>query len=551
MKINKKILILFGAALAVALGLSVSQSVALRGDPWWYAEVFWPNFFSFIIPAFLAFALVEICNRVFLKGEGGSFARKCVWWALGLRLAFLLIAPIAMAQWGYASNRNLKGLVELDAVNATDTAWRASMTGRPILDAWNRAPGDNTGGITVLGVAMFRMYSPDLPRTLLLGLAASAFTSLSVIAVFRLAGGLFSPGVAKGAALVAAVFPEAVMIGSSHQQLGYAALLFSMELLAIAGWVSQKEAAPDAPGLPKRRNAAILLAVALILMFLSARLFFLLGIVAGAALAVWLSDPRQRVGKILWIVTGAAAGILIIIRILGMLDVIPSNWDFLYTQYQYIYGMAWEEFDKMASAGGGDLFQTVLMTMEKTPAFLLAAVYGLVQPVLPAAIGHRSLTEGGGGQFWQVLGVYRGLGWYLLLPVLIYATLKSLRGIISRKPETIFMLIFWVAAFIGSYRAFGDQWDNPRYRLFALAPMALLAAWAWVTQRESSDPWFNRIAIPFAVAVVALTAWYLLRDYAMVDFPVVGSILAIGVITIAAFVLTLFLTRRKKSGPAG
>jgi uncharacterized membrane protein YraQ (UPF0718 family) len=139
----------------------------------------------------------------------------------------------------------------------------------------------------------------------------------------------------------------------------------------------------------------------------------------------------------------------------------------------------------------------------------------------------------------------------LLLPLLIYGTLKSLRGILSRNAETILMALFWFAAFVGSYRAFGDQWDNPRYRLFALMPMALLAGWAWVTQRDEADPWFRRIAIPFAVATAALTLWYLLRDYAMVDFPVIASILGIGAVTVLAFFLTWFLTRRKKAVPAG
>jgi hypothetical protein len=551
MKIDRKILILIGAAVAVALGLSISQLIALSNKAWWYAEFFWPNFFTFLVPSLLAFGLVEVCNRLFLRGDGASFARKCVWLALGLRLGFLLLAPVGMMTWGYSSNHNLKGLVELDALNATDTAWKAAMADRPVFDAWRRAPGDNTGGITVLGVALFRFASPDQERTLLLGLVASAFTSLTVIAVYRLASGFFSEGGARAAALITAAFPEAVMIGSSHQQMGYAALLLAMGLLATAGLMRPDPPPADRPALPKRRDAVLLLAGSLIVLFFVSRLFFILAAAFTAMLAVWSSDPRKRTGKILWIGAGLIAGVLVLLRILGMFDVIPSGWDLLFKQYQFVYGMAWEEFDKMVAAGGGDLFQTVLMTMDRTTAFLLAAVYGIAQPVLPAAIGHRSMTAGGGGQFWQVLGIYRGLGWYLLLPALVYGALKSLRSLRARKPETILMAMFWFAALLGSYRAFGDQWDNPRYRLFALAPMALLAAWAWVTQREEGDPWFRRIVIPFAVAVVALTGWYLLRDYAMVDFPVVASILAIGAVTAVSFLLALFLVRPKRSGPAG
>jgi hypothetical protein len=550
MKINPKILALIGAALAGAVALAASQGAVLGGDPWWYADVFWPNFLVFLVPSLLAFGLIELCNRFLLPGDGAEFARKCTWWAFGSRLVFLIVVPILMLLWGYASDRNLKGLVEQDAINATDTAWHASVAGGPVLEAWGRAPGDNTGGITILGVVLFRLLSPGVERTLLLGLAAAAFTSLTVIAVYRLASGLFPPGVARLAALVAAVYPEAVMIGSSHQQMGYITLIFSTALLAIAGLVLNKESTPGEPGLPKRPVAGVLLTLMILLGFVFFYQFSILGIICGALFAVWLSDPRRRLGRVLWIGAGAAVLALAVLRVLAWRDVIPSDWDYLYSQYQYMYGLAWDEFNKLVNAGGGDFFQTVLSTMEKGPAFLLAGAYGLIRPALPAAIGYRN-PAAQGGFFWQLLNIYRSLGWYLILPVLLYGTLKSLLGILKRNPAFVLSAIFWFIAVVGSYRAFGDEWDNPRYRLFALAPMAVLAAWAWVTQRESRDPWFLRIVIPFAAATAALTVWYILRDYANVNFAAVGSILVIGAITAVAFVLSIFLIRPKKSGPAG
>jgi 4-amino-4-deoxy-L-arabinose transferase-like glycosyltransferase len=550
MKVNPKILILVGAALIGSLALAASQGAASGGDPWWYAEVFWPNFVVFLIPFLLGVALIEACERFFLPAAGDDFARRWTWAAFGSRVAFIVVVPVMLLLWGYPSNRNLHGLVELDAVNANDTAWHAAVAGAPVLESWKRAPGDNTGGITVMGVAVFRLFSPDQNRTLLLGLVASFFTSLTVIAVYRLGNGLFSNGVARIAAVAAAVYPEAVMIGSSHQQMGYLALVYGVILLAAAGVMIKKESTPEASALPKRRNAAILLVLFLVVLFLLSSQFFKFGLIGLAAYMVWLADPKRRVGRIIWIAGGAAVLALVVLRVLSILDIVPGNWDFLFKEYQYLYGLAWDEFYKMTLAGGGDLFQNVLAGMEKGPAFALAAAYGTVQPVLPAAIGHRSVAAQG-GFFWQLLGIYRGLGWYLVLPLLIYGTLKSLRGILARKPEAILMLVFWFIAVIGSYRAFGDQWDNPRYRLFALAPMALLAAWAWITQRETRDPWFPRIAIPFGTATAALTVWYFLRDYALVDFATVPSILVIGIITALAFVLGLFLVRTKKSAPAG
>jgi hypothetical protein len=542
MKIQWRTVLMLGGALAGALGLAAAQGAVAGGDPWWYGNVFWPNLLVFLIPMIAAVGLIEVCNRLFLPGEGGAFARKCGWWALGLRTGFLIIAPILMLLWGYPSDRNRHGLLETDSINATDTAWRSSQAGEPLFATWHRSSGDNTGGITVVGVAVFRLFSPDSERTLLLGLVAAALTSLTVIAVFRLAAGLFSSGAAKVAAVIAAAYPEAVLLGSAHQQLGYLAMLLGFGLLAIAGVILNRPWNAGEPALPARRNAAILLiAVGLLGIFTSYQ-FMILGVIVGAVFGVWLSDPKRRIGRIVWIAAGVVAAALAAASLLAALDVIPGDYDYLFSQYRYLYGMAYEEYTKMTVGGGGDLFQNVLATVNMGAAFLLAALYGLAQPVLPAAIGHRNLSAQG-GFFWQLLGIYRGLGWYLVLPLLIYATFKSLRGFLSRKAESILMVIFWFGAVIGSYRAFGDQWDNPRYRLFVFAPMAVLAAWGWVTWREQHDPWFLRIVIPFATATAGLTVWYFLRDYAMLPLPVIPSIAGLAVLTAAAFVLAFFLVR--------
>jgi hypothetical protein len=550
MKTNWRIPILVGAAVVIPAGLAAAQGSVLGGNPWWYADVFWPNFLVFFIPSLLALALVEVCNRFLLSGPAGEFARKCTWWALGMRLAFLIIVPLAMQLWGYHSDRNRIGLVETDALNATNKAWQAAQSDLPVLATWTQGSGDNTGGITVLNVIMFRLFGTSEERGLLLGLLAAAITALTVIPAFRLANALFSERVAKVAAVIAAGFPEAVMLGSMPVQQGYLALVLGVEFLAVAGLILGKKPEDKPLGAPGWRVAAVMLVLSLIGMYLLSYEFFFGAIFFGALFAVWLADPRKRLGRVLWIAAGLGALALIVLHVLSLRDLIPSDADYLYSKYHYLYGLAWAEYNKMVVAGGGDLFQTVLVTMDRTVAFLLAALYGLLQPVLPAAIGHRNLTTGG-GSFWQALGIYRGLGWYLLLPVLIYGSLKSLRGMLSRKPEFILGVIFWAIAIIGSFRAFGDQWDNPRYRLFALIPMALLAAWAWIEWREKRDPWFLRITIPFAVATVGLTVWYLLRDYAGVKFPIAPSLAGLIALTAAAFVVTLFLVRPKKAVPNG
>jgi hypothetical protein len=260
---------------------------------------------------------------------------------------------------------------------------------------------------------------------------------------------------------------------------------------------------------------------------------------------VWFSDARKRLGKI--ILGGAALAFvaLIVLRVLNALDVISGNEDILLRQYQSLFGLAWSEYDKLVAVGGGDMFQRIYTALDRPVAFLVAAGYGLLQPVLPAAIGYRNAAGGGG--FWTGINILRGLGWYLVLPLAVYGTLKSLAGILKRKTETILAFLFWAVAVIASYRAFGDMWDNPRYRLFALVPMALLVAWAWLQVRETHDPWFFRIAVPFAVAVVGLTVWYFIRS----SVPMMESM--VGILSLAAvtFLILLFLPRKKKTAPSG
>lgn len=47
MKINWRIPVLAGTAVVIAAALAASQGAALGGNPWWYADVFWPNFLVF------------------------------------------------------------------------------------------------------------------------------------------------------------------------------------------------------------------------------------------------------------------------------------------------------------------------------------------------------------------------------------------------------------------------------------------------------------------------------------------------------------------------
>ena len=546
--------LVFVAAMLAATGiLAATQSYSSWGATWYWGRFYWPNFASFLLPVVAFSALVAATLRWLAPGEGdGAWLRRWVWIALVVRMASAAFWPVALRAWGYRSPEQQAGFIATDAYNASQRAWDYAQTDTPAVSAFGRGRGDNTGGITFLAVVAYRAFSPDFQRPMLLGLLASCATSLTVLAVYHLARLHVSRPVAMGAAVITALYPEAVVIGSSHLQQGYLAMLLAFMLWGVSA-VFVAGARQSSSGEPPlfaigRRGGLILAVMALAVMI---GVSFQFGILAGVVLllaAVWLSDWRTTSGRILLGALAAAVVSLPILYSLAEAEIIPDSFNVWLVQWKFLFGQAWTEFDRMLAAPGTDLFETLMQRMPRQIAFVVAGVYGLLQPVLPAAIGFRNVEQSGGG-IWQVLGLLRASGWYLLLPFLVYGGISALRGLKARRFEAFASLVFWIVAAIASYRALGDQWDNPRYRLFVLAPMALLAAWGYWRWRETHSPWLARIAVPFAAACIAMTFWYIARYWLGIRSSAIPVLAGVATLSLLIFVLMLIWPGRPRSRP--
>jgi len=133
----------------------------------------------------------------------------------------------------------------------------------------------------------------------------------------------------------------------------------------------------------------------------------------------------------------------------------------------------------------------------------------LLQPVLPAAIFDSS------NPVWQTVGVLRSLGWYILLPLLVFSLVPILK---AHKEDQKYawlwlFIITWAWIAVSSLRAGGDQWDNPRYRAILLLFQALLAAKAWVYYRETRHPLLIRIIMIEVVFLLVFMNWYAARYF--------------------------------------
>jgi len=539
---NRVWLAFVAAMLAATSILAATQSYSLWGATWYWPTFYWPNFASFLLPVVAFSALVAAVLRWLAPGDGeGAWLRRWVWIALIVRVASVAFWPVALRTWGYRSPQQQTGFIATDAYNASQLAWDRAQSDTPAVSAFARGPGDNTGGITFLGVVAYRAFSPDFQRPMLLGLVASCATSLGVLAVYHLARLHASRPVAMGAAIIAALFPEAVVIGSSHLQQGYLAMLLGFMLWGVSAVFApggRYVPAGESPSFSITRRGGLILALITLGIMVGVSLQF--GILAGAILllaAVWMADWRTTSGRIL---LGALAAIVVALPVLHFLaeaEIIPDSFNIWLVQWKFLFGQAWTEFDRMLAAPGTDLFESLMVRMPRQIAFVVAGLYGLLQPVLPAAIGYRNAEQAGGG-IWQLLGLLRAAGWYVLLPLLLYGGLAALRGLKARRFETFAGLLFWLVAAIASYRALGDQWDNPRYRLFVLAPMALVAAWGFWRWRETRSPWLARIVLPFGVACIAMTAWYIARYWLAYRLSALWVLAAVLTLSLLTFGLT-------------
>jgi hypothetical protein len=151
--------------------------------------------------------------------------------------------------------------------------------------------------------------------------------------------------------------------------------------------------------------------------------------------------------------------------------------------------------------------QTILSVLPESLHLPFITGYGIAQPVLPAAIADPGVWP------MRALGILRGLGWYALLPFLLFS-LRSTWKIVDKR-ERLAWLWLWLASWawivISAARAGGDQWDNPRYRVILLLFQAALAAQALTWQRITRDRWLGRILAVEGVFLVFFGYWYAAR----------------------------------------
>jgi hypothetical protein len=472
--------------------------------------------FSSGLPAYLILVslmavVIWLAWRWVTGGEGPRFLFVAMAVAILLRLGLGIAFTYALPRYGYEEEPQRAGYVYSDAFTRDVDAWSLAESDQTLLSAFTeRHSSDQYGGLLFLSAFTYRYLSPAIHRPLLILVIAASVSSLAVLFTWRFTQMTFGGKAAVLAAWLIALYPDAVLLGSSQMREAFIGTALGMALFGYgvlrAGRVK--------PGL-----LAILIATVLLALPMSPPYAVAILLTVGVA---WLWEGRLKLARSKWL--------LLLILCLALVAVYLAV-----RAWSAIGGLSGSVFEVLLewwkSAGGQWQRNTLLLQSDwirrlfrATPEWFhlpFFVVYGLIRPFLPAALIDSGLP------IWRSIAVWRGLGWVLVLPFLLYAPLAAIRKTGWRSLPTYFSLLVWLTAILASYRGTGDQWDNPRYRAVFLAAQVALAGWAWINATEAGSPWLKRTFAVVGGSTILFTLWYSLR-YDLLPFSVLHAVGVVG-----------------------
>lgn len=499
MKIIKNLTWIFPTSLILALVLSL-----IDGGTWWIG--------------FLAYSLLLVLGLLALAAiwQTAGASRGLILMLLlafflrfGLGLFFSWVLPV----YGNDSEVHNAGYIFRDALTYDNQSWELAVSGDPLWKAFDRSYGieEQYGGLTFLLSSLYRYLSPDFHRQWLTILFSALVSTVGVGIAWKAARLAWGERVGWLVGWMMALYPEALLAGASQIREPFLTLFLAVGLWSLADWL-----------LRHHRTAWMWLVAGFLI-----SLLFSPG-VAGFALIIlvgwiWMRSKDRRI-RWWWLAGGALLGILGIlflgVLVSGTLDAPAGPLGNL---------VNWLRYSGMFSASETELssgwIQNVFRIIPEWLHIPFITGYGVAQPLLPAAIADPAVWPS------RVLGILRGLGWYTLLPFLIYSLYPIIKT--KEKRERLAWLWIWVTAWIWillcSFRAGGDQWDNPRYRLMMLIFQAGLAAYAFIWARQNHDRWLWRTLAVEGVFLVLFGYWYFAR-YSGWDVGQVHVLLIMGLI---------------------
>ena len=460
---------------------------------------------SFFLVNLFAFGCILGSWRVLKKTEQSvpHWVLRLVLGAALLRLIVGAFWLVALPSWGYGGEVESAGYVMSDAYKRDTAAWQLSQSEQSLFDAFNGYRSvDQYGGLLFFSAALYRGIGGTAHMPLLLVVLTASSSALAVFFTWGFARRAWSKKVARLAAWGLALYPEAVLLGSSQMREAFTVTLAAAALYGLILIYRQQ---------PRIGLATMLLALMLSMPLSPTFTFFLIGVLA--IVANFLGEQRWIVNWRVWIGLGVLVGIGMIGVLLFGDELMPGEASNpLVSMQQWVKDTArWQAY--ISSHTSGWMHKIFANTPTQMHMWILVA-YGVVQPFLPAALFAK------GRAVWWGIAIWRALGWSALLLLLIYAPIRALRGL-NRSIALGASMAVWMVILVAALLGGGDQWDNPRYRASFAGLQIVLAAWVWVEQRRDPDPWMRRVLVGMGLVFLWFAPWYMRRYIPAFTWPVV------------------------------
>jgi peptidoglycan/LPS O-acetylase OafA/YrhL len=415
--------------------------------------------------------------------------------ALVLRLGMGIFFSYVLPVYGNDNEVHHGGYIYRDAFTYDSQAWGLAASGDPLWKAFDRSSGieEQYGGLTFTLSLTYRLLSPDAHRPWLTILLSALMGALGVALAWKGARQAWGEGVALALGWIMALYPESLFSGSSQIREPFLLLFIAMLFWAAATWQGNRKS-----------TAWVWMAGGTLGLFL-----FSPGIAVATLiiLGVWVWLVRKEVRIRWWWVAGVAAvivlaGLLFSQIVAGTLKVQGGPLANLVNWLKYSMN-----FGAYVTTLNSGWLQTIFRALPESLHLPFIVAYGIAQPVLPAAIADPAV--------WPVrlIGILRGLGWYALLPLLIYG-LRPIWKTTDKRARMAWLwlwLAIWFWIILASARAGGDQWDNPRYRVILLMFQAAVAAYSLLWARQRRDRWWGRVLAVEGVFLAFFGYWYIAR----------------------------------------
>jgi len=491
------------------------------------------SWLSFLILSLLAGGILYGSWRTIKTDKTFELPSWLGWLIIGAAVLRLLAGMLwysGLPNWGYGSPVEQAGYVMADAHARDTTAWELAQSKDPLLIAFGEfRQVDQYGGMLFLSASIYRYIGGDFHQSLQIVVLTATISSLAVLFTWAFARRLIGEKGALLSAWIVALFPDAIILGSSQMREAFLMTLIAAALYGLVRYIQDR----SSTGL-----VWILIALLLMLPFSPpiTGVFLVMFVILAISIDGWEVFRQPR----FWLILGGIAIVVVIGIWLAWERIAPEgiNNPIALVSWWFRESARWQAyFVKRSSPLIRRIFNTT-PDWVNTPVLL---GYGIVQPFLPGALLDQ------GFPIWKGIAIWRAIGWTLMLPFLMVAPFVLWNVKEKRRLATGLFLIVWMGILIAALRSGGDLWDNPRYRVVFISFQAVLVAWVWIVQRAGNNPWLKRVIIGLGIILLWFIPWYMGRS-GWLNWPIenVFVTLAFGLISVFIVNLGLYFWGRRR-----